>query len=115
MSASLSFCQGETVLVRGSIQYVGGGAYNITGHVITWVLTATRGGPAILTRSTVGATLTILSGVGGTIEFELTPTETNALPVATYYHECHLKSPANKEYCAWHDRAVVTESTIGVM
>ena len=34
---SLIFCQGETVTVTGGIQYVGGGAYDLTNHVVVWV------------------------------------------------------------------------------
>ena len=97
MSASLSFCQGETVLVRGSIQYVGGGPYNITGCTLVWMLTQKRGTPSLLTKSTTAATLTIISGVAGTFEFEITSTQSNALLAGIYNHEMHIKTPTNKE------------------
>ena len=114
--ADISFCQGETVTVQGSIQHAGGGAYDITGYTVVWVLTASRGSPALLTKSTTAGTLTILNGVAGSIQWEITSAESNALPAAGYTHECHVRSPAPaKQYCAWHGKAIVTESTIGTI
>jgi hypothetical protein len=115
--ASFSFCQGETVTCQAAIQYTGGGAFAVTGCTIVWMLTATRGGPALLTKSTMAGTLTILSGPQGSIQFIISSIESNALPAATYHHELHLRMPAPglQQYCAWHDLALVTESTIGVI
>lgn len=115
--ASFSFCQGESPLCVGAIQHDLGGPFDITGCTIVWVLTATRGGPALLTKSTTAGTLTILSGPQGSIQFSITSTESNALPAATYRHELHLRMPAPglQQYCAWHDLALVTESTIGAI
>jgi hypothetical protein len=115
--ASLEFCQGESPTMVGSIRYIGGGPFNITGCTIVWMLTATRGGPALITKSTTAGTLIIASGPAGAIQWALTSAETNALAAGHYHHECHLKMPApgNQQYCAWHDLCNVTESSIGVI
>jgi len=115
--ASFEFCQGETVTCQAAIQYTGGGAYNITNHTIVWMLSAYRGGPALLTKSTTAGNLTILSGPQGSIQFIITSAESGALASQVYHHELHLKAPApgSQEYCAWRDRAECHQSMIGVI
>ena len=117
MSSSLSFCQGETPLIQMSIQYAGGGPVNVTGYTIVWVLTAKRGTPALVTKSTTAGTLTILLGPAGSIQWSLTSAETNALAAGSYAHEVHIKSPApgSQQYCVLHGRVDVGESSIGTI
>jgi hypothetical protein len=115
---SFSACQGTTVDIVAAIHVQGGGAYDITNHTIVWVLSATRGGPALLTKSTTLGTITIISGPAGSLSFRITDAETNALPAAHYHHEIHLKSPApnSKTYCGWNNGiAVIEKSSIGVI
>lgn len=116
--APLVFCQGETVTVTGGIQYVGGGAYDLTNHTVIWTLSETRGGTALLTKSTTAGTLTIVAPATlGGIRFTLSSAETDALAARTYRTEVHVKAPApgSAEQCAGHDIAVCESSTIGAI
>ena len=117
INISLEFCQGESPLITAVIEQQGGGVFDITGYTVVWWLTATRGGPALIVRSTTLGNLTIIDPTHGGIQFSLTSAETAALAAQTYYHECHIKAPAPslREYCAFHGRCTVTESSIGAI
>lgn len=116
-NVSLEFCQGESPDITAVITTQAGGVFDITGFTVVWWLTATRGGPALITRSTTLGNLTITDPTHGEIAFSLTSAETAALPAATYFHECHIKAPAPslREYCGFHGRCTVTESSIGAI
>lgn len=115
VNQSMEFCQGESPTVNIAIQQANGQPMDITNYTVVWWLTATRGGPALLVRSTVLGNLFIVAPTTGGIQFSLTSAETAALPAATYYHEIHIKSPAGVEYCALHGRVTVSESSIGAI
>lgn len=115
VNMGLSACQGETLPVTAVIQQAGGGGpFDLTNCSVVWTLSEHRGDPAVLTRSTAAGTLTILApATQGTITFTITSAETDALAPQTWYHECHFKTAAGREYCAFHGIITISSSTIG--
>lgn len=114
---NLSFCQGETPLIQVAVQYSGGGAYDLTGYSVVWVLSQKRGSTPLLTKSTAAGTITFIDPAQGSFSFSLTSAETNALAAGAYAHEIHVKGPAPAllQFCALHGKVEVTESSIGTI
>jgi len=112
---SMEFCQGETKTVQLVITTQAGGVWDITNYTVVWVLSATRGGAALITKTTADGSIVLNDPTHGGAVFTLTSTETNALAAQTYWHESHIKSPGGVESCVLHGRCTVTESTIGAI
>jgi hypothetical protein len=114
---SLQFCRGESKVVSIAIQYSGGGAFDITGYDVYWALSQKRGSVALLSKSTVAGSITVISAPQGSITFTISVAESFALAAESYVHEVHIRQQVapRAEHCALHGAVEVGDSTIGII
>ena len=83
MATDVTLVQGESKVLAYSVVDADGDAVNVTGATITWELSRSLGGAAILTKSTTGGDIDIATS---TVEVTIDATDTEDLE-GLYWHE----------------------------
>lgn len=93
--APIAMVQGEALQIRIPVVDADEAPLSLTGASISWVVSATYGGAAVITKTTAGGTVTLetTSVTNDTVVVTLAPADTSALSGA-YVHEAAITGAA---------------------